>query len=97
MKAESLISNNSSSDLFYTISHSQCVRMLNHIVHFIVNSHLVEEEFSALLFPQVHFLHSDQFPRGLHCSDAHDARGPFPNLNVVVQVGPWVARIHHHL
>ena len=91
MTVEPLIPNNSSSDLLYKIL------MFNHIVHHIMTSDLVEEEFSALLFPQVHFLHSDQFPRGLHCSDTHDPGGPFPDLNVVVQVGPWVTRIHHHL
>lgn len=71
------------------LSHLVCVE--------ITASYLVEEEFSTLLFPQVHLLHSDQFPGGLYCGDTHDPCGPLPYLNIVVQVGPWISRIHHHL
>lgn len=62
-----------------------------------MNSHLVKEEFSTLLFPQVHLLHGDQFPCGLHRGDTHDPRGPLPDLDVVVQVGPRITRIYYHL
>lgn len=59
--------------------------------------YLIEEEFSTLLFPEVHLLYSDQFPRRLDCSDAHDSSGPLSYFNVVVQIGSWITRIHHHL
>lgn len=61
------------------------------------NHYLIEEEFSTLLFPKVHLLYSNQFPRGLDCRDTHDSSRPLPYFNVVVQIGSWITRIYHHL
>lgn len=49
------------------------------------------------MLPQVHLLHGHQLPVGLHRGDAHDPRGPLTDLYVVVQEGPRISRIHHHL
>lgn len=59
--------------------------------------YLVEEEFSTLLFPKVHLLYGDQFPCGLDCGNTHDSSGSLSYFNVVVQIGSWIPRIHHHL
>lgn len=72
--------------------------MRRHIKRCLVSKHyLIEKEFSALLFPKVHLLHSHQFPRGLDCGDTHDSSGTLSYFNVVVQIGSWITRIHHHL
>lgn len=65
--------------------------------YWIVRRYLIKEELPALLFSQIHLLHSNQFPCCLHCGYAHNPCGAFSNLDVMVQVGPGVPWIHHHL
>ena len=56
--------------------------------------YLIEEQFSALLFPQVHLLDGHLAASSPLRGDAHDAGRTFANLDEVVKVFPRVARTH---
>lgn len=61
------------------------------------SSHLIEEKFSSLLFPQVHLFNRHLFAAVLFGGNAHNARGALSDLQEVVQVLARVARVHHQL
>lgn len=54
-------------------------------------THLIKEQLSPLLFPEVHLLHSHLLAAVFLAGDAHDARGAFADFDKAVQVFPRVA------
>jgi len=58
--------------------------------------HLVEEQLSPLLFPEVHLLHGHLLAAVLLAGDAHDARGALADLDEAVQVLARVACRFQH-
>lgn len=53
-------------------------------------SHLIKEQLSPLLFPEVHLLHRHLLAAVFLTGDAYDARGALANLDKAVQVFPRV-------
>lgn len=54
-------------------------------------THLIKEQLSPLLFPEVHLLHSHLLAAVFLAGDAHDTRGAFADFDKAVQVFPRVA------
>lgn len=58
---------------------------------FVSLSHLIKEQLSPLLFPEVHLLHSHLLAAVFLAGDAHDTRGAFTDFDKAVQVFPRIA------
>ena len=74
--------------------------MLYHYTHFtstIRIFHLIEEQFSTLLLPQVHLFDCHLAASCSLRSDAHDACWAFTDLDEIVEVFPWVSWTDDHL
>ena len=54
-------------------------------------SHLIKEQLSPLLFPEVHLLHGHLLAAVLLAGDAHNACGALSDFDKAVQVFPRVA------
>lgn len=54
-------------------------------------SHLIKEQLSPLLFPEVHLFHSHLLAAVFLAGDAHDTRGALADFDEAVQVFPRVA------
>lgn len=83
--------------LFHTVSHSTTpllLRLLSAAESVWWNcssTHLIKEQLSSLLFPEVHLLHSHLLAAVFLAGDAHDTRGAFADFDKAVQVFPRVA------
>lgn len=60
-------------------------------------TYLIKEQLPSLLFPEIHFLHSDLLSCVLLSGDADNPCGALPDLDEVVQVLPGVAGADHKL
>lgn len=53
-------------------------------------TYLIEQQLPPLLFPEIHFLHSDLLSRVLLSGNADYPRGALPDLDEAVQVLPGI-------
>lgn len=60
-------------------------------------TYLIEQQLPPLLFPEIHFLHSNLLSRVLLGGDADDPCGALPDLDEAVQVLPGITGADNQL